>query len=99
MNTNAEMTDAEIVQHLKFTEPWYRLGIIDAATMRDTILNFRMYDDSGDEHWRYGAFVHFMRRHAKLTEEQCAALFELGACDPDSAMGQSIMLEVLDRRE
>ncbi|CAA9373352.1 MAG: hypothetical protein AVDCRST_MAG64-104 [uncultured Phycisphaerae bacterium] len=93
------MTDAEVVAHLRFTEPWYRIGIMDDETLRLTVANFRAADDLGDEHWRYGAFMYFMDQHPHLTTEQCAALFDLGAKDPHYAMGQSIMLRVLERAE
>ena len=99
MKAPAEMTDEEIITHLKFTEAWYRLGIMDDETLRGTVENFRRMDDTGDEHWRFGAFMYFMSQHPKLTDQQCANLFELGASDPDFTMGQSIMIQVLERPE
>lgn len=95
----AEMMDEEIVAHLKFSEEWYRLGIMDDQTLRGTVENFRKTDDMGDEHWRYGAFMYFMSQHPRLTGQQCSHLFELGARDPDDTMGQSIMIQVLERPE
>ena len=83
----AEMSDGQITAHLKFTEAWYRLGLMDAETLRVTVKNFRKMDDTGDEHWRLGAFMYFLSQHPKLTEQQCTDLFELGADDPDFTMG------------
>lgn len=99
MKSPRDMTDEEIVAHLKFSEPWYRLGVMDEATLRLTVENFRRSDDDGDEHWRYGAFMHFLRQNPTLTPDQCEGLFWLGAADPDWCMGQSIMLQVIDRPE
>jgi hypothetical protein len=93
------MSDAEIRAHLKFGPRWFALGIIDEEALALTIRNFRASRDDGDEHWRYGAFKWFLNQHPRLTGEQCEGLFELGAEDPHWAMGQSIMLEVLDRPE
>jgi hypothetical protein len=93
------MSDAEIREHLKFTPRWFSLGVIDDAALELTIRNFRASDDDSDEHWRYGAFMYFLDQHPTLTPEQCEGLLQLGAEDPDWTMGQSIMLQVLDRPE
>ena len=45
------------------------------------------------------SFRSFLGRHPHLTPEQCEGLFELGAEDRDWTMGQSIMLDVLDRAD
>ena len=102
MNDRASMSDDEIRTYLKFSPEWFALGVIDEAAFRQTVRSFREadeYPDFNDEHWRYGAFIYFMERHPVLTPEQCEGLFELGADDPDFSMGQSMMLQVLDRPE
>jgi hypothetical protein len=93
------MSDAEIRDELKFTRRWFDLGIVDDAWVDLAVREYRNSDDQGDEHYRYGAFVHFVRRHPALTPQQCRELFDLGAEDPDWTMGTSIMLDVLRRRE
>ena len=93
------MSDAEVRERLGFTRRWYDLGLVDDAWVAWAVREFRESDDQGDEHYRYGAFVHFLRRHAALSPQQCRDLFELGADDPDWNMGASIMLDVLRRRE
>ena len=99
MRDHSSMSDAEIREHLKFGPRWFALGIMDEEALTLTIRNFRASDDDGDEHWRYGAFRWFLSQHPQLTPEQCEGLIELGAEDPDWTMGQSIMLDVLDRPE
>ena len=93
------MSVAEIRDQLKFTRRWFDLGIVDDAWVALAVREYRESDDQGDEHYRYGAFRRFLSQHPHLTPEQCEALFELGANDPDWTMGQSIMLDVLDRPE
>src|SRR5687768_8404964 len=99
MRDHASMSDAQIREHLKFGPRWFVLGIIDEQTLTLTVRKFRASDDDNDEHWRYGAFTAFLHKHTCLTPEQCKGLFELGAEDPNWTMGQSIMLDVLDRPE
>jgi len=99
MRDHTIMSDAEIREHLKFGPRWFELGIIDEEGLGLTVRNFRASDDDNDEHWRYGAFMWFLKQHEDLTAEQCEGLFELGAEDPDWCMGQSMMLRVLERVE
>jgi hypothetical protein len=99
MRNVSSMSDAEIRERLKFTRRWFDLGIVDDAGVALAVREFRESDDQGDEHYRYGAFVHFLRRHPTLTPRQCRELFDLGAGDPDRPMGTSIMLDILRRPE
>lgn len=99
MRNPRDMTDAEIVAHLRFTKAWFRLGVIDEETLRITVTHYRESDDPHDEHWRYRAFRSFLEQHPTLTAEQCEGLFDLGATDPDFSMGQAIMRAVLGRKE
>lgn len=93
------MSDLEIRRRLKFTDRWYALGIVDQEWIENAVRVFRQSDDHNDEHYRYGAFRSFLQRTPKLAPEQCEALMELGAGDPDQAMGTSMMLDVLRRPE
>lgn len=99
MSDHSSMSDAEVRKRLKFGPRWFELGVMDDETLETTVRNFRASDDDGDEHWRYGAFMRFLRYNDSLTAEQCEGLFELGADDPDWPMGQSMMLRVLERPE
>lgn len=93
------MSDSETRDALQFTRRWFELGIVDDAWIALAVREYRESDDQGDEHYRYGAFRHFLKRHPTLTAEQCHELFALGADDPDRVMGTSIMLDVLRRIE
>jgi hypothetical protein len=93
------MSDAEIRDALKFSRRWFELGVVDDAWIAGAIRQYRESGDANDEHYRYGAFCHYLRKHPELTPQQCHALFELGANDPDSVMGTSIMLDILRRIE
>ena len=91
------MSDAEIRDQLKFTRPWFELGIVDDAWVALAIREYRESDDQGDEHYRYGAFMTFFRRRKDaLVAGECRALFELAVDDPDPEMGTSMILELLD---
>jgi hypothetical protein len=93
------MTVDEVTAHLNFSEAWYSLGIMDEEKLASTVKSFRASDDLNDEHWRYGAYVSFMKQHPRLTSDECAGLFNIGENDPDFLVGQQILLGVLRRPE
>ena len=60
MRSVSSMSDSEIRDALKFTRRWFDLGIVDDAWVALAVREYRNSDDQGDEHYRYGAFVHFL---------------------------------------
>src|SRR5688572_7091488 len=99
MRSVSSMSDAEIRDELKFSRRWFDLGIVDDTCVALAVREYRESDDQGDEHYRYGAFVHFLRRRVALTPRQCRELFDLGADDSDRETGTSMMLDILRRPE
>lgn len=94
------MTDAtEFARRLGFTPAWYALGVVDDALLARQQAEWDKGEDHNTEHYRYGAFRAFLAAHRPLSPELAAALFELGAMDPDQMMGGAIMADIVHRPE
>ncbi|MGL4463326.1 MAG: hypothetical protein ACRC1K_14350 [Planctomycetia bacterium] len=79
---------------LGFTPAWFALGVVDAAVLAWLQMEWDEGQDGNAEHYRYRAFCDFLTAHRPLGAELAAALFELGAADPDRSMGGAIMADV-----
>jgi hypothetical protein len=89
------MTDGdEFARLLGFTPAWFDLGVVDDAVLARLRAEWDEGEDDNPEHYRYRSFRAFLAAHRPLAEELAAALFDLGAADPDQEMGGSIMAEI-----
>lgn len=96
----ATVTDpAEFARRLGYTPAWYALGVVDDALLARQQVEWDKGEDQNTEHYRYGAFRAFLAAHRPLAPELAAALFELGAMDPDQMMGGAIMADIVQRPE
>jgi hypothetical protein len=86
-------------QTLGFTPQWFALGIINDEILARQRAQWDNHVDSNSEHYRYGAFIYFLKNHNPLTPALAIALYELGANDPDYTMGGSIMAQLIRRPE
>jgi hypothetical protein len=80
---------------LEITDAWFTLGLI---TEQDLPLYGAEFETSGDknsEHYRYGAFRLYLSQNRPLAPSMSEALYELGAADPDRAMGGAMMADIL----
>jgi hypothetical protein len=94
------VTDAvEFARLLGFTPAWFALGVVDDAVLARHREEWDKGQDDNTEHYRYWAFREFLAAHRPLAPELAAALFELGAADPDQAMGGAIMADIVHRPE
>jgi hypothetical protein len=94
------MTDAaDFAQLLGFTPAWFALGVVDDVVLARQRSEWDKGEDRNAEHYRYGAFRAFLATRRPLTPELAAALFELGAADPDQSMGGAMMADVVRRPE
>jgi hypothetical protein len=85
----------EIFQILEFSQEWIDLGIITPAKLKQLETLWTTREDVNTEHYRWGAFLDFIKSKVLLDAETANALYELGENDPDAAMGGSIMAHVL----
>jgi hypothetical protein len=89
------LTDRDYKTVLRFSDSWFTLGIVDNEELRQIGAAFETSDDKNDEHYRYGAFLRFLRKHRPVSMEMAEALYDLGDSDPDYGMGGSIMHQIV----
>lgn len=68
---------ADWLAALGYTEPWLRLGVIDAALVRAQHLACTTSDDRSPEHYRHRAFAAFVARAERWSDEDLRALLML----------------------
>jgi hypothetical protein len=84
----------EFAQMLGFTPAWFALGVVDDSVLAQCQVEWDKGQDDNTEHYRYWAFREFLAARRPLSPELAAALFGLGAADPDWSMGGAIMADV-----
>jgi hypothetical protein len=95
----ARIEDMDIFRELEFSQEWIDLGIVSQAKLNQIEADWLTSDDKHSEHYRWRAFLDFMQLQVSLDPIVARRLYELGASDPDSAMGGSIMAHVLRRKD
>lgn len=82
-----------------FTPAWFALGIVDDTVLSRLRAEWDRGEDDNPEHYRYRVFREFLATRGPLAPELAAALFALGAVDPDRSMGGSMMADIVRRHE
>ena len=80
--------------HFQFTAPWYTLGIVTPERLTRLRARWEEGEDRSPEHYRWQAFKEFLGERRPLAPTLATALYDLGAVDPDFAMGESVMHEI-----
>jgi hypothetical protein len=93
------MDPMDIFETLEFNQDWVELGIITPEKLKRLEAEWAKGEDTNTEHYRWRAFLDFMESKGVLDENTAKALYNLGANDPDWAMGGSIMAEILRRKD
>jgi hypothetical protein len=89
----------DLFHTLKFNQAWIDLGIITPASLEQLEAAWATGEDQNTEHYRWGAFLDFIKSKESVDEKTAKALYDLGANDPDIAMGGSIMANILHRKD
>ena len=89
----------DIFQTLKFSQEWIELGIITPEKLKQLEAEWATGEDTNTEHFRWRAFLDFIKSKEGLDENTAKALYNLGANDPDYVMGGSLMAEILRRKD
>src|SRR5215510_2473347 len=89
----------DIFSTLEFTQEWIDLGIITPAMLTELESEWRSSDDRNPEHYRWRAFLNFVRSNPSPGDDVLRRLYRLGATDADSATGGSIMADILRRND
>jgi hypothetical protein len=93
------MEATDILRKLGFNQEWIDLGIITTDKLRQIEAEWTTSDDRNTEHYRWRAFLDFIQSKHSLDASTARRLYSLGASDPDSAMGGSIMAHILRRQD
>ncbi|MCM3904950.1 MAG: hypothetical protein ND866_24905 [Pyrinomonadaceae bacterium] len=88
-----------IFRELEFNQEWIDLGIVTPAKLIQIEDQWTGSDDKNPEHYRWRAFLDFIQAKDSLDAIAARRLYNLGASDPDSAMGGSIMAHILRRKD
>jgi hypothetical protein len=94
-----EIDSMKIFRTLRFSQAWIELGIITSAKLEQFEALWVTGEDTNTEHYRWKAFLDFIKLQTSLDEKTAIALYELGENDPDIAMGGSIMGHILQRKD
>ena len=89
----------DIFRELEFSQEWIELGITSQARLVQLEAEWLASDDRNSEHYRWRAFLDFMQLQVSLDPLVAKRLYDLGANDPDDAMGGSMMAHVLRRTD
>jgi hypothetical protein len=93
------MESMDIFRELEFSQEWIDLGIITPAKLKQFEVEWATGEDTNTEHYRWRAFLDFIEHIKSLDENTARALYNLGANDPDGAVGGSIMANILRRKD
>ena len=85
--------------HFQLSAPWFSLGIVTPGRLAAMRAEWARGEDRNPEHYRWGAFCAFLAEARPLRADVAHALYELGAQDPDRAMGEAMMHRVVELRE
>jgi hypothetical protein len=92
------MDPMNIFRELEFSQEWIDLETITPAKLNQIVEEWVSSEDRNTEHYRWRAFLDFVESRDSLNEI-ARRLYDLGATDPDSAMGGSIMAHILRRTD
>jgi hypothetical protein len=82
---------------LKFDRRWLDFGFIDADFLLESIQRYETSDDQHSEHYRYGAFRHYLKTHPTLTDQNLESYIMLVDIDPDPIMATSALRDLVQR--
>jgi len=86
---------SELGQPFDFSERWFALGLVNEASVAAFRAEWTRGEDLSPEHYRWRAFKQFLDTHRPLPAELAAPIYELGAADPDHAMGGAMMADIV----
>ena len=79
----------------QLTPSWFALGIITPERLSVMRLEWDQGHDRNPEHYRWRAFLEFLRARQPLDHDLAMQLYALGEADPDHFMGSDMMAHVL----
>lgn len=82
-----------------FSEAWFSLDVVSADALVKMEEQFLTSEDKHLEHYRWRAFIEFIKANRPLNSFQALNLYRLGEADSDVSLGGAMMAEVLRLKE
>lgn len=83
------------MEKLGYSQKWLEYGILDKEMFLKQLEDFKDTGHSGFEHYRYGAFIHWLKSRKSATNKEITNYIDLALSDEDQAMGESAIVELL----
>lgn len=83
----------------EFSDAWLSLGVVTAERLAAQRVEWARGGQEDPQHFLWLAFVEFLHERRPVSAELAAALYDLGEREGDEAMGESIMLHIVQLPE
>jgi hypothetical protein len=88
---------AEILSELGYTSEWLEWGIIDRPYLEAQYALYCRSEDKNQEHYRCRAFIDFLHRQPRLTDDLIDKVFQLEDHGPDGCdLSDNRVMELID---
>jgi hypothetical protein len=84
---------------LKFSEDWIELNLINLEILEKLKNEYAKDTDKHTEHYRWKVFKEFLEINSSLPESTFFSLYELGNNELDQGMGESMMIDLIRRKD
>lgn len=79
---------------LGYTDKWIKYGLLNKTILKTQFEKFQKGDDKNTEHYRYEAFLSWLREKESLTDQEIKNYLELALEDSDKSMAGSAAKEL-----
>ncbi|MDR3324270.1 MAG: hypothetical protein LBS89_08730 [Zoogloeaceae bacterium] len=84
---------------LGYTRRWAERGLLPPPDFLEEQLRlFAQGDDKSTEHYRYGAYLHYLRTHKTLTDAELDNYLDVARHDQDMMMASSAMVDLFGQK-
>ena len=86
--------NSAMLSTLGYTRLWYDNGLLTHNLLVAQLNAFATDDNKHTEHYRYGAFKHYLTSRTHLTDEELAGYLQVALAEQDSIMGGSAVKDL-----
>jgi hypothetical protein len=83
----------------EFSEAWLSLGVVTAERLASQRVEWARGGQEDPQHFLWRAFLDFLHERRPLSAALAAALYDLGERERDEALGESMMLRIVQLPE
>jgi hypothetical protein len=80
-----------------YPDVWRMIGIVSDAEIAEDTVELSRGEDPHPEHYRWMRFVKFVHNRPVIDSGLAKLLYSLGECDPEHALGESIISVIIRR--